>query len=140
MPPVGAYVRAFKVMSERVTIPSKEFWQSWASKRRGARCFGEFSVSAGQQMPFVLSYGQSHIALPEPVDPAAALRATSGEPLAPKLDRCAKHDPVRTRNGQQLAGVALGHPRYRVTVTEANDQLRAHRHGAALAHHKADQM
>src|SRR5262245_16990355 len=35
----------------------------------GFTTVGEFSVSAGQQVPFVLSYGQSHIALPEPVDP-----------------------------------------------------------------------
>jgi GH15 family glucan-1,4-alpha-glucosidase len=42
----------------------------------GFTTVGEFSVSAGQQVPFVLSYGQSHIALPEPVDPVAALRAT----------------------------------------------------------------
>ena len=37
---------------------------------------GEFSVSAGQEIPFVLSYGASHLAPPEPMDPIAALAAT----------------------------------------------------------------
>jgi GH15 family glucan-1,4-alpha-glucosidase len=37
---------------------------------------GDFTVSAGQQVPFVLSYGLSHIPLPEPVDAVAALRST----------------------------------------------------------------
>jgi GH15 family glucan-1,4-alpha-glucosidase len=37
---------------------------------------GDFTVSAGQQVPFVLTYGQSHMALPEPVDAVAALRST----------------------------------------------------------------
>jgi GH15 family glucan-1,4-alpha-glucosidase len=42
----------------------------------GFTTVGEFTVSAGQQVPFVLSYGQSHIPLPEPVDAVAALRST----------------------------------------------------------------
>ena len=42
----------------------------------GFTTVGDFSVSAGQQVPFVLSYGQSHLALPEPVDAVAALRST----------------------------------------------------------------
>jgi GH15 family glucan-1,4-alpha-glucosidase len=42
----------------------------------GFTTVGEFTVSAGQQVPFVLSYGQSHVALPETVDAAAALRST----------------------------------------------------------------
>src|SRR5262245_3608391 len=42
----------------------------------GFTTVGDFSVSAGQQVPFVLSYGQSHIAIPEPVDTVAALRST----------------------------------------------------------------
>jgi GH15 family glucan-1,4-alpha-glucosidase len=37
---------------------------------------GDFSVSAGQQVPFVLTYAQSHLPLPEPVDALAALRST----------------------------------------------------------------
>src|SRR6185295_9941753 len=35
----------------------------------GFTTVGDFLVSAGQQVSFVLSYGQSHSALPEPVDP-----------------------------------------------------------------------
>ena len=42
----------------------------------GFTTVGEFTVSAGQQLPFVLSYGQSHTALPETVDAVAALRST----------------------------------------------------------------
>jgi GH15 family glucan-1,4-alpha-glucosidase len=42
----------------------------------GFTTVGDFSVSAGQQVPFVLSYGQSHLPLPEPVDAVAALRST----------------------------------------------------------------
>jgi GH15 family glucan-1,4-alpha-glucosidase len=36
----------------------------------------EFEVSEGQTVPFVLTYGPSHLALPEPIDPAQALRDT----------------------------------------------------------------
>src|SRR5262245_51136993 len=42
----------------------------------GFTTVGDFTVSAGQRVPFVLSYGQSHLALPEPVDAVAALRST----------------------------------------------------------------
>jgi GH15 family glucan-1,4-alpha-glucosidase len=42
----------------------------------GFTTVGEFTVSAGQEVPFVLAYGQSHAALPEPIDAAAALRST----------------------------------------------------------------
>jgi GH15 family glucan-1,4-alpha-glucosidase len=37
---------------------------------------GEFSVSAGQQVPFVLTYSPSHLPLPPQVDPEEALRST----------------------------------------------------------------
>jgi GH15 family glucan-1,4-alpha-glucosidase len=37
---------------------------------------GEFTVGAGETIPFVLSYGPSHQPLPPPVDPARALRDT----------------------------------------------------------------
>src|SRR3954469_15439697 len=36
----------------------------------------DFEVSAGQTVPFVLTYGPSHLPLPEPIDPAQALRDT----------------------------------------------------------------
>jgi len=36
----------------------------------------EFTVAAGQTIPFVLTYGFSHRALPEPIDPIAALSDT----------------------------------------------------------------
>jgi len=37
---------------------------------------GEFSISAGETVPFVLSYGESHKDLPEPADAEEALRKT----------------------------------------------------------------
>ena len=37
---------------------------------------GEFSVAAGQCIPFVLTYAPSHLPLPEPIDPQDALRQT----------------------------------------------------------------
>jgi GH15 family glucan-1,4-alpha-glucosidase len=37
---------------------------------------GEFTVEAGETLPFVLSYGPSHQPLPPPVDPARALHDT----------------------------------------------------------------
>jgi GH15 family glucan-1,4-alpha-glucosidase len=38
---------------------------------------GEFTVAAGQTVPFVLSYGPSHLAPPDPVDADAALGETT---------------------------------------------------------------
>ena len=40
------------------------------------RTVGEFTISAGETVPFVLSYGLSHLPAPEPIDPAKALVAT----------------------------------------------------------------
>jgi hypothetical protein len=37
---------------------------------------GEFTVSEGEAVPFVLSYGPSHLPPPEPIDSLAALRET----------------------------------------------------------------
>lgn len=37
---------------------------------------GEFTVTAGEQMPFVLTYAPSHVPPPPPLDPQAALAAT----------------------------------------------------------------
>lgn len=39
---------------------------------------GSFTVSEGETVPFVLSYSQSYRALPEPIDPIAALSRTEG--------------------------------------------------------------
>ena len=36
----------------------------------------DFEVSAGETVPFVLTYGSSHLAVPEPIDPKLALRET----------------------------------------------------------------
>ncbi len=36
----------------------------------------DFEVSAGETIPFVLTYGPSHLPLPEPIDPEHALRDT----------------------------------------------------------------
>jgi GH15 family glucan-1,4-alpha-glucosidase len=43
----------------------------------GLTTVGEFIVSAGQQVPFVLTYAPSHLPLPEPIDVEAALRSTA---------------------------------------------------------------
>jgi GH15 family glucan-1,4-alpha-glucosidase len=40
------------------------------------RTVGEFTVAAGETVPFVLSYGPSHVPPPRPVDPERALRET----------------------------------------------------------------
>ncbi|HEU4806309.1 MAG TPA: glycoside hydrolase family 15 protein, partial [Nitrobacter sp.] len=36
----------------------------------------DFEVSAGQTIPFVMTYGASHVGIPEPIDTAAALKET----------------------------------------------------------------
>jgi GH15 family glucan-1,4-alpha-glucosidase len=40
------------------------------------RTVGEFTVSVGETVPFVLSYGPSHLPPPPPIDPVKALAAT----------------------------------------------------------------
>ena len=40
------------------------------------RTVGEFTVSTGETVPFVLSYGPSHLAPSQPIDPARALATT----------------------------------------------------------------
>jgi GH15 family glucan-1,4-alpha-glucosidase len=42
----------------------------------GLTTVGDFVVSAGQRVPFVLTYASSHLPIPEPVDAEEALRAT----------------------------------------------------------------
>ena len=42
------------------------------------RTVGEFTVSEGETVPFVLTYGPSHLPTPEPVEPEAALADTEG--------------------------------------------------------------
>ena len=53
---------------------------------------GEFTVGAGETIPFVLSYGPSHQPLPPPVDPARALRDTEVF-WGRWSDRCASAGP-----------------------------------------------
>jgi GH15 family glucan-1,4-alpha-glucosidase len=36
----------------------------------------DFEVTEGRTIPFVLTYGESHVALPDPIDPAKALQET----------------------------------------------------------------
>ncbi len=43
---------------------------------RDLRTFGDFTVSAGETVPFVLTYRPSHQEPPEPVDPGLALETT----------------------------------------------------------------
>src|SRR5215467_5114019 len=61
---------------------------------------GDFTVSAGQHVPFVLSYGQSHVALPETVDAVAALRSTKEfwESWTSKRRRTERPDGIVTRS------------------------------------------
>src|SRR6516165_452304 len=61
---------------------------------------GDFTVSAGQHVPFVLSYGQSHVALPETVDAVAALRSTMEfwQSWAGKRRRTERPDGIVTRS------------------------------------------
>ncbi|UEM21380.1 glycoside hydrolase family 15 protein [Skermanella mucosa] len=40
------------------------------------KTLGEFTIHAGESASFVLTYGPSHLRLPEPVDPVAALKDT----------------------------------------------------------------
>ena len=42
----------------------------------GLRTIGEFTVSAGERIPFVLTYGPSHLPAPAGLDPEAALTQT----------------------------------------------------------------
>jgi GH15 family glucan-1,4-alpha-glucosidase len=42
----------------------------------GNRSVGEFTVRAGDRLPFVLTYGPSHLPIPEAIDPEAALGQT----------------------------------------------------------------
>jgi GH15 family glucan-1,4-alpha-glucosidase len=61
---------------------------------------GDFTVSAGQHVPFVLSYGQSHVALPETVDAVAALRSTKEfwQSWTSKRRRTERPDGIVTRS------------------------------------------
>src|SRR6516225_2218144 len=43
----------------------------------GLTTVGDFIVSAGQRVPFVLTYAPSHLPLPEPIDVEEALRSTA---------------------------------------------------------------
>jgi len=45
-------------------------------KGRNLRTVGEFTVAAGETVPFVLTYAPSHVPPPEPLNPEAALEGT----------------------------------------------------------------
>jgi GH15 family glucan-1,4-alpha-glucosidase len=47
-----------------------------ALRGEGMTTVGEFTISAGQTIPFVLSYGASHLPPPRPIEPAKALADT----------------------------------------------------------------
>ncbi len=46
------------------------------TRGEGLTTVAEFEVGEGKTVPFVLTYGPSHLPLPEPIDPAQALRET----------------------------------------------------------------
>jgi GH15 family glucan-1,4-alpha-glucosidase len=48
-----------------------------ALRGEGMTTVGDFAVSAGQRVPFVLTYAPSHLPQPEPIDVEEALRSTT---------------------------------------------------------------
>ena len=66
----------------------------------GLATVSDFSVSPGQRVPFVLTYVPSHLPIPEPVDPEAALSATEKywRSWVGAGRRTAKHDSIVTRS------------------------------------------
>ena len=63
---------------------------------------GEFSVSAGEEVPFVLTYSRSHLPVPRAITPAVAL-ARHAEILGPVVR------PVRLRRTLARRRAALAH-------------------------------
>ena len=61
---------------------------------RDMRSVGDFTVSAGQTVAFVLSYGESHKPAPAAIDPLAALAETA-QHWAAFIGRCRYHGPYR---------------------------------------------
>ena len=70
----------------------------------GRKTVGEFTVSAGDTVPFVLTYGASHLEPPAAIDPIAALadteafwtetgRASFTEPTNGRSRYCARSSP-----------------------------------------------
>ncbi len=61
---------------------------------------GDFTVSAGQRVPFVLTYVPSHLPLPEPVDVGDALRSTEKfwQPWASACRSTERHAEIITRS------------------------------------------
>ena len=47
------------------------------TRGEGLTTVADFEVGEGEAIPFVLTYGPSHLAVPEPIDPAQALQDTS---------------------------------------------------------------
>ena len=47
------------------------------TRGEGLTTVADFEVGEGEAVPFVLTYGPSHLAVPEPIDPAQALQDTS---------------------------------------------------------------
>ncbi len=56
-------------------------------KGRNKTTYGEFTVSAGDRVPFVLTYNRSHLPAPKPVDPFIALDDTE-KYWKQWMDRC----------------------------------------------------
>jgi GH15 family glucan-1,4-alpha-glucosidase len=61
---------------------------------------GDLTVSAGQRIPFVLTYASSHLPLPEPVDADDALRSTEQfwQSWASTCPRIGRHTEIATRS------------------------------------------
>jgi GH15 family glucan-1,4-alpha-glucosidase len=66
----------------------------------GMTTVGDFTVSAGERIPFVLTYGPSHSPLPESVDGEDALRSTEQfwRSWASACQRVGQHSEIVTRS------------------------------------------
>jgi hypothetical protein len=62
------------------------------------------------------------------------------QPIAPKLDGRSQDKHVRTGNREKIPIIHLSNPRDRGTIIETDDQLGAHRDGAALADNQTHEM
>ena len=56
----------------------------------GLTTVGDFAVSAGRQVPFVLTHGQSHPPVPEPVDAVASKTHVTNERRDSNIPRIAR--------------------------------------------------
>ena len=66
--------------------------------------------------------------------------ANRRQPLAPKLDWSAEDQRVRAGDREEIPAVAARHPRRPSAISKPDDQLRAHRHNAALTNDETHEL